>query len=141
MFSFVTLKNAKKAVDSGMALEMDVNTMDTVTFKRTLIEMLSNKKYSEAAKLRSRNFRDQKETPIGRALWWVDYVVRTPDTSFFRNKKLEEMNYFEKHSFDVIGLFSLTLFGVIALVGSSFFCICKKGIVKKQMIFKIGKID
>lgn len=97
-----------------MALRLDVATIDTGSLENAISELLTNLKYAAAAKLRSRNFQDQKEKPIERAMWWIDYVLRNPDVSFLRNKKMEKMNYFTKHSIDVIAF--VTVLGVAVLL-------------------------
>lgn len=109
-------QNAEKAVKSGMALQMDIRTIDKESLVATITELLTNNKYSEAAKLRSRNFQDQKEKPLERALWWIDYVARNPDVSFLRSAKLERMNYIYKHSIDVIAFLTICMLGVVLAV-------------------------
>lgn len=111
-------QNAEKAVKSGMALKLDIVTIDKETLSSTISELLNNPRYIDAAQLRSRNFQDQKETPIERALWWIDYVARNEDVSFLKSDKLKRMNYFYKHSIDVIAFLTIVVLLVI-------FCIAK----------------
>ena len=110
-----------------MALELNVRTVDKETLQRTISELLTNKKYTEAAQLRSRNFQDQKETPMERALWWVDYIVRNPDVSFLQNAKLKRQNYVVKHSIDVIAFLVVVLVGAFLAVAKLIcFIFCSK---------------
>lgn len=124
------------AVKKGIALQLNIKKMDKETLKATILEMLENKKYIEAARLRSRNFRDQKETPIERALWWVDYIARNDDVSFLKSPKLEHMNYFVKHSVDVIAF--LTIFVLLLICGIlKIVCIISKCLRKKEKKVKV----
>lgn len=108
-----------------MALELDIRKINTKDLKETIAELLENKKYSNAAKLRSRNFQDQKETPVERAMWWVDFVARNDDISFLKNAKLKRMNYIAKHSIDVVVV--LTLIGVVVVLGlAKIVCVISK---------------
>lgn len=89
-------------------------------FKVTLKEMLTNPVYQETARRRSHLFRDQKETPMERALWWIDYVLRNPNITHLKNSKLDGMNFIVKHSIDVIGVLMVL---VVLLVIVSLKCI------------------
>lgn len=109
-----------------MALKLDIRTIDQITLAKTIKELLTNKKYTSAAQLRSRNFQDQKEKPMERALWWIDYVARNPDVSFLRSAKLDTMNYFYKHSIDVIAFLTLAFMGVLLAIAKIIIClICR----------------
>lgn len=109
-----------------MALELDIRTIDKKTLQATISELLNNKKYTDAARLRSKNFQDQKEKPIERALWWVDYVARNPDVSFLKSPKLARMNYITKHSIDVIAVLTAILLAMILGTLKVVCIICKK---------------
>lgn len=118
-----------------MALKLDIRTIDQITLAKTIKELLTNKKYTEAAQLRSRNFQDQKEKPMERALWWIDYVARNPDVSFLRSAKLDKMNYFYKHSIDVIAFLTLGFLVVLLAIAKKFIClICRSNNIKSQNI-------
>lgn len=104
-----SLQNAERAVKSGMAWKLDLKSIEKDTLKDTISELVQNQKYTEAAQLRSNNFRDQMESPMERALWWVDFVARNPDVSFLRSQTLEQMNYLVKYSIDVIALLTTLL--------------------------------
>lgn len=121
-----------------MALRLHVKRIDKETLKRTILELLENKKYSDAAKLRSRNFRDQKETPIERALWWVDYVARNEDVSFLKSGQLMRMGYFVKYSIDVIA-FLLGVLLVAVLVTLKVVCLLVKCFRRRNKGGKSGK--
>lgn len=128
-------QNADKAVKSGMALNLDIRTIDQITLAKTIKELLTNKKYMEAAQLRSRNFQDQKEKPMERALWWIDYVARNPDVSFLRSSMLDKMNYFYKHSIDVIAFLTLAFLGVLWAIAKIIIClICRSTNIKSRNI-------
>lgn len=92
-----------------MALKLDIRYIEKDQLKSTILELIEDNKYAKKAKMRSSNFRDQPEKPIERALWWIDYVLRNPDISFLRSSRLEQMNYFVKHSMDVIAVLTIVL--------------------------------
>lgn len=124
-------------VQSGMGVQLDISEITKESLQNAISEILGDERYTQAARLRSRNFQDQKEKPIERALWWIDFIARSPDVSFLRNQKLERMNYFTKHSIDVIVfltiLFLLILFGIKHAV-----CRCFKGRKSGQSKVKVN---
>lgn len=120
-----------------MALQLDIRNIDKETMKATILELLNNQKYREAAQLRSRNFQDQKESPRERALWWMDYVLRNPDISFLKSAKLENMNYVTKHSIDVIAFLTIIIgaavLGIVKLICLIHFKSKKNERIKKKI--------
>lgn len=117
-----------------MALKLDIRTMNRDQFKSTILELLNNKKYSKQAKIRSNNFRDQKETPIERAMWWIDYVSRNPDISFLKSSKLQSMNYVVKHSIDIIAFLTIITFFSIHVIAKIVLIIVRSQRKKKQKL-------
>lgn len=99
----------------GMGLKLDIRYLKKEELKATILELVTNDEFSRKAKLMSRNFRDQPQKPMERALWWIDYVLRNPDVSFLQSKKVKEMNYVVKHSVDVIVFLTIL---VLVLGGS-----------------------
>lgn len=71
--------------------------------------MLTKSKYQERIKLASAAFRDQKETPMERALWWIDWVIRNPDADYFKNLD-QKLNFLEVESVDVIAILTVAVF-------------------------------
>lgn len=108
-------KNAERVVKTGMALKLKIADLEKEEFKETILTLLNDKKFKEKAQLMSRNYRDQPQTPMERAMWWVDYVVRNPDVSFLKNPKLMEMNYLVKHSVDVCAFVTAIIVVVLLL--------------------------
>lgn len=109
-----------------MGLKVDLRELKTDEFKSAIEELLTSKSYREKAQMMSRNFRDQPEPPMERALWWIDYVLRNPDVTFLQSEKLREMNYAHKHSVDVIAFLVLvTLVLIILILKVSCYLCCK----------------
>lgn len=99
-----------------MALKLDIVSINADILASAIKELLENTGYTLAAQKRSRDFQDQKEKPIERALWWIEYIVRNPDVSFLKNSQLEGMNYVTKHSMDVIAFLTVVFVGVLLLL-------------------------
>lgn len=88
-----------------MAKSFNLKTITSISFKQSILEMLGNPQYHRNAQLRSVNFQDQKEHPLNRAMWWIEYVLRNPDISFLKQSGQNlhfAQNIFVQHSIDVI---------------------------------------
>lgn len=109
-----------------MAERIHINDIDKAMFKETLLKMLSNSSYAERAAIRSRNFRDQPEKPVDKAMWWIEYVMRNPNIEFLKSKSLE-LNVFQRESIDVY----LAIF--VAFLGLC--CLLKKIICGVNQVF------
>lgn len=75
--------------------------MSTENLYKKLNDLLTQSKYREQAKLASAAFKDQKETPLERALWWIDWVMRNPNANHFRSSD-QNINFLQLESLDII---------------------------------------
>lgn len=114
------LQNCDKCVKAGIARRVDLSSIADPTFKETLEVMLTDLTYYKTAQRKANLFRDQPEKPINRALWWIEYVLRNPDVSHLKSRKLMDMNFVVKHSIDVIliigSVVALLLFVVLKVI-------------------------
>lgn len=74
-----------------------------------MTNLLTQKKYREQIKLASAAFKDQKETPVERALWWIDWVMRNPDSNHLKSSA-QNLNFLELESFDVVAFLTVAAF-------------------------------
>lgn len=49
----------------------------------------------------SKAFRDQKETPIERAMWWMEWILRNPNSKNMKSPVIE-MGYIVGNSYDIV---------------------------------------
>lgn len=94
-------------------------------------------------KLCSKHFRDQPELPLERALWWVEWILRNPNSNHLKSPANTKLNGIQSNSYDVI---SVIIFAIILLVFLIRFTILKinLGLDKCKMFserFKVIKKD
>lgn len=98
-----------KATERGFAERIDFDTMTTETIRVTIRKVLTNPKYLENAKKLSIRFRDQKEKPLERAVWWAEWLIRNPDCDYLKSPVLK-LGFIIGNSYDIIAAISMVLF-------------------------------
>jgi hypothetical protein len=68
--------NAAKAEIDGYALKLDLSTITAESLLWAIKKVIHDPKYKEDVKRRQVLLRDQKETPLERAVYWTEYVLR-----------------------------------------------------------------
>lgn len=69
-----------------------------------LRQVLDDPKYTVAVKQVSHNFRDQKELPIERALWHIEWTIRNPHAAHLESPVLR-LGHIAANNYDIIVLF------------------------------------
>lgn len=77
-------RNLHKSVSAEVAVKVAFQTLTTEKLKKAIDEVLKNPKYAENMKIRSKRFRDQKERPLERAIWWSEFIIRNPKPTHLR---------------------------------------------------------
>lgn len=52
-------------------------------------------------KIRSKRFRDQREKPIDRAVWWIEYILRHPNPDHLQSPVLK-LGFLRSNLFDIV---------------------------------------
>lgn len=90
--------------------------MTTEIVKQKLKLILEDPKYATNVAKLSTRFRDQKEKPVDRAIWWVEWVLRNPNAVEFLKSPVLRFGLIVGNFYDVVFIISivilLTLFGV-----------------------------
>ncbi|XP_011172227.1 UDP-glucosyltransferase 2 [Solenopsis invicta] len=76
--------NARKILDAGIGLTLDIDTITENSIVQTLTEIVENKAYSNNIKTMSAIVRDELVKPIDRAVWHVEHVLKFPNSKHLR---------------------------------------------------------
>lgn len=90
----------------GIAEKYDIREINSATFATAISTMLTKPKYEKNMKIRSKLFRDQKESPLDLAVWWVKLILNNPEVDYIQNPALS-LNIIQRQSIDVIAFLTL----------------------------------
>uniref|UniRef100_A0A182W7F2 UDP-glucuronosyltransferase n=1 Tax=Anopheles minimus TaxID=112268 RepID=A0A182W7F2_9DIPT len=107
-------RNINYCVEAGIAKRLSIQHFQANELVRTVKEMLAGDSYVKKMKQMSRLFRDQPETPLERAAWWCEWVLRNPDANLLQSRAVY-MSWFRKYSYDVI-VFVLGVFVTLLVI-------------------------
>jgi glucuronosyltransferase len=94
-------QNVKRSVETGVGVGLDFKTLSEEKIKTALHKVLEDPTYRQKMMLRSQRFRDQKEKPAKRALWYVEYIIRNPDASEYLSTLTNRLGYVKSNLIDV----------------------------------------
>lgn len=100
------LQNSHKSLKKGIAEQIFAKDLSASALTEKITLLLSDQKYKKNIAAASKVFRDQKETPLERGLWWIDYAMRNPDAAHFKSSA-NDLSFFEIHSMDVIAFLTI----------------------------------
>lgn len=109
--------NAVKRLQTAESL--DFYALSHNETKMTLQKVLEDPKYSANAKKLSVIVKDQKEKPLDRAIWWIEWILRNPHVNTSKSPVIT-LGYIVGNSLDVISfaeiVFILQMFLLYKLV-------------------------
>nr|CAD7261547.1 unnamed protein product [Timema shepardi] len=82
------LQNVRMIQKRGFGVLVDFFNLSSSSLKWALKEVLEDPRYKTNAQEASRLFRDQPETPLERAVYWTEYVIRHKGATHLRSASL-----------------------------------------------------
>lgn len=109
----------------GIAEGVDYLSLNHNETRGTILKVLEDPSYALNARKWAARFRDQKEKPIDRAVWWTEWLIRNPDCEYLKSPVLR-LGFIIGNSFDIVAFIaiSLVLFLIISVKLVSF-CVGK----------------
>lgn len=130
---FYILQNSFKSVKKGFAEQLLIKDLSTITLTEKIRKLLSDQKYKVSVDAASKAFRDQKDKPLERGLWWIEWAMRNPDVVHFKSSGID-LSFIQIQSIDVIA--TLTL--ISAVLVFIFFVILRK---LMKLILRVKRKD
>lgn len=92
----------------GIAEGLDFHSLTKSEIHEKLQKVLESSKYADNIKRVSTHFKDQKEKPLERAVWWIEWVLRNPDCDYLKSPVLRLGNI-TGSSFDLVAVSAVVL--------------------------------
>ncbi|XP_058447702.1 UDP-glucosyltransferase 2-like [Malaya genurostris] len=106
--------NIEYCTQQGVGIRLSLRSFEAQHLVDAVREIMHNQKYRENMAKLSKVFRDQPESPLDRAVWWVEWVIRNPDARMMQSSAVD-LHWFAKYSIDVITVIVLALVGLVCL--------------------------
>ena len=115
--------NLMRAERHGYAIMLDWPSLNTSGFINAINRVMENTNITKSMQVAHHLFIDQKETPVERAVWWVEYALRHDGAQFLKPRSMN-LTFLQYNLVDVISFLSLVLMIMIFL--SIKCCMCFK---------------
>lgn len=102
-------------MEAGVSEQINFSTINTTELKQKLLRILTEPSYALNMALRSQRFRDQPQKPLDRAIWWIEYLIRSPDASHLR-VPINELGFISANCLDLYATFLAIVVCAISLV-------------------------
>ncbi|XP_055533264.1 UDP-glucosyltransferase 2-like [Wyeomyia smithii] len=124
-------RNINYCSEQGVGKRLSIINVNRKELADAIREVMTDKRYRDNMAQLSKIFRDQKEHPLDRAIWWVEWVLRNPDSRILQSNAVN-LSWAAKYSFDVIVPLVLLLVAVPTVVCK----LIKKVLCKKSKLVK-----
>ena len=103
-----------RAAKHGYAVHLEWDSITKEILTAALNKAMFDKEMKRKVEKISNLFRDQKDDPVEKAVWWIEYVMRHGGTDFLRPHSLD-LYWFQYICLDIVLFLSAIL--VFAFVG------------------------
>ncbi|XP_066287805.1 UDP-glucuronosyltransferase 2C1-like [Branchiostoma lanceolatum] len=111
--------NAARVVARGLGVKLDFSTVTAEQLYQAILHVVTNSSYQETAARLSRLHRDQPQSPMERAVWWIEHAIKHGRLPHLRARAVE-LPWYQYYLLDV----AVFLFGVCSAVLGTVWCSC-----------------
>ncbi|XP_035663627.1 UDP-glucuronosyltransferase 2C1-like [Branchiostoma floridae] len=117
--------NAARVVARGLGVKLDLSAVTTDQLYEAITLVITNKSYRETAARLSRLHRDQPQSPMERAVWWIEHVIKHGGLPHLRARAVE-LPWYQYYLLDVAAFLLAVCTTVLGTVWCSCSLVCKK---------------
>ncbi|XP_053657919.1 UDP-glycosyltransferase UGT5-like [Anopheles marshallii] len=121
--------NLAKVEEEGWAYVLQYTELTRDKFAKAVHEVLHDPRYRDNVQRLSLLFRDRPQSAMDTAVYWTEYVVRHKGARHLRYPGAD-MNFFERHSLDVVGFLVLLTVVIFKLISLSCRWCCRRRVTK-----------
>uniref|UniRef100_A0A8C7L7Z4 glucuronosyltransferase n=1 Tax=Oncorhynchus kisutch TaxID=8019 RepID=A0A8C7L7Z4_ONCKI len=104
--------NAQRLASKGVGVVLDINHITVETLLQALDEVVNNPRYKSSVLKLSAIHKDQPVDPLELSAYWTEFVMRHKGAGHLR-AAAQDLNWFQYHSLDVIGLLIVAATAVV----------------------------
>ncbi|XP_044736978.1 UDP-glycosyltransferase UGT5-like, partial [Chrysoperla carnea] len=110
--------NAQRMQQKEIGVALNFATLNTKDIVKAVREVIENPKYTKNIERISSAFRDQPQTPLERAIFWIEYVLRHKGAKELEPASLH-MPFYQTYCLDIVAitlLFSILILYILKIV-------------------------
>eukprot|EP00058_Branchiostoma_floridae_P007776 XP_002593264.1 hypothetical protein BRAFLDRAFT_124872 [Branchiostoma floridae] len=127
--------NIARMVARGMAVSLDIHTVTSEEVSQAITSVISDPSYKEKTNLISTHLRDQPQSPMERAVWWIEHVIKHGGLPHLRSRA-PELPFYQYYLLEVIALIVAVISAVLLSCWKccSFACrMCKRSMTTTKL--------
>ncbi|XP_035657917.1 UDP-glucuronosyltransferase 2C1-like isoform X1 [Branchiostoma floridae] len=106
--------NIARVEARGMAVTLDIHSVTSEEVYQAITTVVSNPRYKEKAKYISTHLQDQPQSPMERATWWIEHVIKHGGLPHLRSRAIE-LPFYQYYLLDVLALIVAVITSVLLL--------------------------
>ncbi|XP_067018564.1 UDP-glucuronosyltransferase 2B15-like isoform X2 [Acropora muricata] len=126
--------NAKKAVDFGLALSLNLETLSSKLLKETIEQVVYEPSFKKSASRISKLMQDKPRSPLETTGDWIEYVLRHGGAQHLR-AQVFNIPWYQYYLLDVLAFLISAITVVVMVIWMTCRCFCRlccKGTAKKS---------
>ncbi|XP_035693386.1 UDP-glucuronosyltransferase 1-5-like [Branchiostoma floridae] len=123
--------NTAQVVARGLGVKLDINRVTSDELYQAILYVLTNNSYRDTAAHLSCLHRDQPQSPMERAVWWIEHVIKHGGLPHLRARAVE-LPWYQYYLLDVAAFLLAVCAAVLGAVWYSCSFICRKCCCKRE---------
>ncbi|XP_078660214.1 UDP-glucuronosyltransferase 1-2-like [Branchiostoma floridae x Branchiostoma belcheri] len=117
--------NAARVVARGAGMSLNYRTVTAEELYQAIVTVITDKSYRETAARLSRLYRDQPQSPMERAVWWIEHVIKHGGLPHLRARAVE-LPWYQYYLLDVAVFLTAVCSAVTGGICSGCWLCCRK---------------
>lgn len=113
--------NMARAELLGWGVSVAYSTLTEESLSNAIDKVLTNSEYSGHVSKISKRLKDQPQSPMELAIFWIEYVLRNEGAHYMQSAA-QHLNWIEYYNLDIYSLFALVVFIVLFI---TIYCVRK----------------
>lgn len=123
--------NMAHAEQNGYGIMLDFKTLNAVEFRKAIERITSEPSYTKVVQGISFRYRDQQQTPIENAIYWVEHVTRHQGAAYLKSAA-QRLNWWQYHNVDVLLIIFVVMVLLLIVLPITIYKLLKKLLLKGE---------